>query len=121
MEFYYRDTDQDVLILRADGGLDSYKAQEVLSQLQRLMEAGARKLVVDCGALGYLSSVGITTLIRLHKRMAEEGGHVKLAAVQAPLVRLLEITRLNQVFHSCSSVDEAVEAFRAEQAGGRTA
>jgi anti-anti-sigma factor len=117
MEFYYRDTDRDVLILRADGGIDSHNAQEFLSQLQRLIESGARKLLVDCSRLGYISSFGITTLIRLHKRMAERGGHVKLAAVQSPLFRLLEITRLNQVFHTYPSVEEALKAFRDEAAG----
>jgi len=117
MEFYYRDTDRDVLILRADGGIDSHNAQEFLSQLQRLIEAGARKLLVDCSGLGYISSFGITTLIRLHKRMAERGGHVKLAAVQSPLFRLLEITRLNQVFHTYPSVEEALKAFREEATG----
>jgi anti-sigma B factor antagonist len=119
MEFYYRDTDRDVLILRADGGIDSHNAQEFLSHLQRLIEAGARKLLVDCSRLGYISSFGITTLIRLHKRMAERGGHVKLAAVQSPLFRLLEITRLNQVFHSYPSVEEALKSFREEEAAGK--
>lgn len=115
MEFYYRDTDRDVLILRADGGLDSHTVQVFLNELQRLIEAGARKLVVDCVALGYISSFGITALIRLHKRMSEHGGNVKLAAVQAPLFRLLEITRLNEVFHSYPSVEDAITAFRAEE------
>jgi anti-sigma B factor antagonist len=119
MEFYYRDTDRDVLILRADGGIDSHNAQEFLSQLQRLIEAGARKLLVDCSGLGYLSSFGITTLIRLHKRMAERGGHVKLAAVKSPLFRLLEITRLNEVFQTYPSVEAALQAFREDQAAGK--
>jgi anti-sigma B factor antagonist len=114
MEFYYRDTDRDVLILRADAGLDSYNVQAFLNELQRLIEGGARKLVVDCAALGYVSSFGITTFIRLHKRMAEHGGDVKLAAVQPPLFRLLEITRLNEVFHAYPSVEEAIKAFRTQ-------
>jgi anti-sigma B factor antagonist len=118
MEFYYRDTDRDVLILRADGGIDSYNIQEFLNELQRLIEAGAQNLVVDCSGLGYISSFGITTFIRLHKRMAERGGNVKLAAVRTPLFRLLEMTRLNQVFHSYPSVEDALNAFRAERAGG---
>jgi stage II sporulation protein AA (anti-sigma F factor antagonist) len=115
MEFYYRDTDKDILILRADGGLDSHNAQTFLNELQQLIEAGARRLVVDCVSLGYISSFGITTLIRIHKRLSEAGGNVKLAAVQAPLFRLLEITRLNEVFHAYPSVEEALKAFHAEE------
>ena len=114
MEFYYRDTDRDVLILRADGGLDSHNSDQFTSELQQLVEAGARKLVVDCAKLGYVSSVGIATLIRIHKRLAVHGGNVKLAAVGPPLFRLLDITRLNQVFHVYPSVEHAIAAFRSE-------
>jgi anti-sigma B factor antagonist len=114
MEFYFRDTDRDVLILRADGGLDSHNSDQFTTELQRLVDAGARKLVVDCSPLGYVSSVGIATLIRIHKRLADYGGNVKLAAVRPPLFRLLDITRLNQVFHIYPSVEQAIAAFRSE-------
>jgi anti-sigma B factor antagonist len=114
MEFYFRDTDRDVLILRADGGLDSHNSGQFVEELQRLVDAGARKLVVDCGKLGYISSVGIATLIRIHSRLADRGGNVKLAAVGPPLFRLLDITRLNQVFHVYPSVEQAIAAFRSE-------
>jgi anti-sigma B factor antagonist len=100
MEFYYHKTSPDVLVLSADASLDSYNVQVFLNELQRLIEANARKLVVDCAQIGYLSSIGITALIRVHKRMAERDGAVKLAAVRAPLGRLLEITRLDQVFEA---------------------
>ena len=115
MDFHYHDTDRDVLILRADASLDSYSVQVFLNELQRLIEANARKLVVDCAQVGYLSSIGITALIRVHKRMAERQGVVKLAAVQAPLARLLEITRLSQVFLTYATVEDAVRAFRTER------
>lgn len=112
MEFYYHEVYHDVLILRADGEIDSYKVQSFLNQLQRMLEAGARKLVVDCSNVGYVSSVGITAFIRVYKRMAEHDGQVKLASVQTPLVRLLEITKLNQVFETHPTVDDALRSFQ---------
>jgi anti-sigma B factor antagonist len=112
MEFYYHEVHRDVLILHADGEIDSYKVQSFLNQLQRMLEGGARKLVVDCTQIGYVSSVGITAFIRVYKRMAEHGGRVKLASVQTPLMRLLEITKLNQVFESYPTVDDALRAFQ---------
>jgi len=112
MEFYYHEVYRDVLILRADGEIDSYKVQSFLNQLQRMLEAGARKLVVDCSSVGYMSSVGITAFIRVYKRMAEHDGRVKLASVQMPLLRLLEITKLTQMFETYPTVDDALRAFR---------
>jgi anti-anti-sigma factor len=50
----------------------------------------------------------------LYKRIVEQGGHMKLVAVQAPLDRLLEITRLKQVFQVYPTLDDALRAFRTE-------
>ena len=114
MEFYYHETDRDVLILTADRELDSYVSTRLLDDLQRVIDGGARKLAIDCSQLGYVSSIGIASLIRLYKRVAEQGGHMKLVGVQAPLARLLEITRLKQVFEVYPTLDDALRAFRTE-------
>jgi anti-sigma B factor antagonist len=107
MMFHFDETHRDVLILEADNGIDSFDVQAGLDELVRLIEGGARWLIVDCSQLGYISSVGLTTLIRLHKRLTERGGVLKLAAVQPPLAKLLHITRLEQVFEMYPSVEDA--------------
>jgi anti-sigma B factor antagonist len=116
MEFHYHETDTDVLILIADGDLDSYVASDVADDLQRVIESGARKLVIDCSHLGYVSSIGIASIIRLYKKVIERGGHVKLVGVRGPLARLLEITRLNQIFQTHPTLEDALAAFRADEA-----
>jgi anti-sigma B factor antagonist len=112
VEFFYHDVDRDVLILKADGGIDSVNAEEVVAELTRLVESGIRKLVVDCSRLGYISSAGVAVLLRLHKRLWAAGGHAKVAAAQGPVFRLLELTKLAELFEIYPSVAEALEAFR---------
>lgn len=112
MEFHRDDVDGDVLILTADRTIDSFAGASVVDELLRAASGDARKIIVDCGALGYMSSVGLTTLVRLHKRVCERGGQVKLAKVAPPLVRLLAITRLQQVFPVYESIEAAREAFQ---------
>lgn len=92
MELYYHDTDRDVLILSADGGIDSTNADEFVTKLAKLVEAGARKLVIDCSRLVYISSYGIAVLVRLHKKLAERGGDVKLAALESRVARLIDLS-----------------------------
>ena len=43
-------------------------------------------------------------------------GDVKLVGVQGPLSRLLEITRLNQVFQTYPKLEDALAAFKTEEA-----
>jgi anti-sigma B factor antagonist len=75
------------------------------------VEAGARKLIVDCTKLSYVSSYGVGILIRLHKKLAEAGGEIKIAAVDSPIIKVLRLLRLDTVFEIYMNVREAREAF----------
>ncbi len=112
MELYYHGTDRDVVILSADGGIDSTNAEELVTELGKLVDAGSRKLVVDCSRLGFISSYGIAVLVRLHKKLAERGGDVKLAALESRVVRLIDLVGLERVFQIYPNVDAARNAFR---------
>ena len=56
MEFYYHDVDDDVLILNADGGLAAFTRDQFVGELEKAIDAGCRKLIVDCKRLTYISS-----------------------------------------------------------------
>ena len=108
MELYFHQVRGNVLILSADGGIDSTNAEELAGQLETLIQAGARNLIVDCSKLGFISSYGLAVLVRLHKRLARVGGDVRLAAVQSRVVELLELTRLARVLQIYPNVDDAI-------------
>ena len=112
MEFYYSDTDKDVLIIDADGGLNSENAHGFVDELGTLIESGQTKIVVDCSKLGYISSFGISVLVRLHAKLSKRGGDVKLACVKGILVELLTNLRLNTLFEIYPDVNRACLMFR---------
>lgn len=111
MEFYYDTVDHDVLVIKADGGIDSHNADQFLEQLGALIDAGVAKIVVDCTALRYISSYGIGVLVRLHKKLAQRGGQVRLAAVDSAIFKVLRLVRLEHIFHSYPTVEEARRSF----------
>ena len=111
MEFYYHANTKDVVILAADGGLNRETAGEFSDQLITLIEQGLTKIVVDCAALEHISTVGLSVLIRLHKRLSEHGGNVRLCNVGGMIPGLLSITKLDQLFSIHPGVDEAVASF----------
>lgn len=117
MEFYYHSVDKDVLILSADGGLNADNSDWFVGELEKLVQAGIRKLIVDCKKLRFISSYGVGVLIRLHNKLATHGGDVKLAAVDSGVMRLLEVVNLNRLLHIYANVDDAREAFRSEATG----
>ena len=52
-------------------------------------------------------------LVRLHKKLAERGGNVKLAALDTRVARLIELVGLRRIFEIYPNVDEARSAFGA--------
>ena len=115
MEFYYKDVEKDVLILSADGGLNADNADEFVRELETLVDSGIRKLVVDCSKLRYISSYGVSVLVRLRGKLAKRGGDAKLASVHNSIVRLLELSDLDKIFGIYANVDEALHAFSSER------
>ena len=111
MEFHYHDVDRDILIVSADGGLNASTADTFLGSLEALIESGARKVIVDCRQLHHISSSGLGLLLRLHSRLAERGGDVKLANVRGTIASLIAKTRLSDILQLYPGVDEARRAF----------
>jgi anti-anti-sigma factor len=112
MEFFADEIDRDVMILAADGGLNSDTAVDFVTSLEQLVEAGLTKLIVDCSRLTTISSYGLGVLIRLHKRLAERGGEVKLCGVKGVIPQVLQMTRLDKRFEIYPDVNRARLAFR---------
>jgi anti-anti-sigma factor len=115
MEFYYHGVDKEVLILSADGGLMAANAEQFVGELEKLVELGLRKLVVDCTRLTHISSYGVGILVSLHKTLARQGGDVKLASVPGLVARVIRLLRLESTFEIYPTVEAACSAFRSRE------
>ncbi len=115
MEFYYHDADSDVLVIKADGGLNGHNAGDFVDRIRQLVDAGLRKLIVDCEHLDYISSVGLAVLLRLHKKIAEHEGNLKLAHVKGMVPQVLQVTGLSRIFHLYPDIEQARLSFKEPQ------
>ncbi len=118
MEFYYDEIDNDVLIITADGGLNADTSEQFILSIEKLVDAGLKKMIVDCDKLDYISSSGLRVLVRLHNRMKRQGSDVKLASLKGALASVLQVTGLNKLFEIYPDVNRARLAFRPKAAGG---
>ena len=83
-----------------------------MQQIETLVDAGLRHLIIDCTRLTSISSYGLGVLIRLHKRMKTRGGDVKLCGVRGIIPQVLQVTKLDRMFQLYPDVDRARLAFR---------
>jgi anti-sigma B factor antagonist len=94
--------------------LDIEVAAEFRGMLLSLIDQGSRQLVVDLKDVTFIDSSGLGALVSALKTLkrGSGAGDVRLARVQPPVVSLLEIIRLNRVFTSYASVEQAVQSFQ---------
>ena len=116
MEFFSDEIDGDVLVLAADGGLNRQTSEQFIESIEKLIDAGLTKLIVDCERVDFISSYGLGVLVRLHRRMKRHGGDVKICNLRGVLVQVLEVTRLSTLLAIYPDLNQARLAFRGDPA-----
>jgi anti-sigma B factor antagonist len=106
---------EGVTVVRPSGErLDIEVAADFRAMLLSLIEQGHHRLVVDLSEVSFIDSSGLGALVSALKTLkrSDNGGDVRLARVQAPVLSLLEIIRLNRVFTTYPDVEKAVDSYR---------
>lgn len=89
--------------------IEETKIQDLAREFASLVEqVGARTLVVDLGAVGFLTSSSIGVLIAMLKRVRAHGGQMRLCCLQPEIRELFAITQIDRVFEIHATVDEAL-------------
>lgn len=95
-----------VSIVRLDGEMRGQN--DFAEQVFGLLDKPTPKIVFDLGALTYVNSAALGTLVATTARANTQGGRVILANPTPFVSGVLEATRLNAFFEMSDSVDEAV-------------
>lgn len=101
-------------VLNVAGEIDVYTAPQFKEAINQIINAGQKDLVVNMGQVTYMDSSGFGTLLSATKRLRPEGGSVNLVACNSAIDRMLRITRLNTVFGTYQTVEEAINTLKSE-------
>ncbi|MFD6279200.1 STAS domain-containing protein [Streptomyces sp. NPDC060209] len=85
-------------VLHLAGELDFSTAGELRRVVTALALTPGRRLVLDLEGLDFCDSSGITAFIVARNHAAAAGADIALAAVPGPILRVLRVTGLDQVF-----------------------
>ncbi|MEU4381460.1 STAS domain-containing protein [Micromonospora echinofusca] len=91
------DRDGGTTCLRLAGELDLSTAPELNAAIDRLIDAGERRLLVDLAELTFCDSTGIAAFVRGDNRVAADGGWLRLAGATGRVDRVLQVTGLAEV------------------------
>ena len=89
--------DADTQLLRARGELDLYAAPELKRRLASAIDAGKTRIVVDLTDAAFMDSTALGVLLGALKRLRVRDGALAIASEQPTILRILEVTGMNQV------------------------
>ena len=99
----------DVAIVRISGRVTLTEGTpEVDDVLQRLVQQGHVRIVLDLEEVPYIDSTALGSLLRTHATVSRRGGAMKLLKVKGHVRELLELTRLLNVFEAFDSEADAI-------------
>jgi anti-anti-sigma factor len=85
-------------ILRVSGELDLTGADLLETRIKELTEDPPEVVVIDLRKVAFLDSTGLRSLLLARARGSEEGWSLKLIRGPDPVHRVLELTRMDEVF-----------------------
>jgi anti-sigma B factor antagonist len=103
-----RTTPEGVVVLTLDGEFDLAAAPAVRERLAAALAAGAPAIVIDMAEVTFVDSSVLRELLRAESAQREDGVPLLLAALRAPVARLLELTQTNGLLTVVPTVDEAL-------------
>jgi anti-anti-sigma factor len=101
-----RNGSKALLILK--GEFDTFVRDAFLEEIQRLSEQGARWIVLDMLRVKFLSSSGVTALLRARAVVRDLGGELAIARLSQDVRQTLELLGMEAVFFVASEDDTTV-------------
>jgi anti-sigma B factor antagonist len=115
LEVRVRTLTPQVAAVELIGEADIYTTYLAKEAMLKLLEAGARHLVIDLKGADYLDSTALGLLVGMLKRVREREGSLRLVGPKARVRKVFEITRLDQVFPIFESEAEAIAGIAQEE------
>lgn len=100
-----------VVVVDVEGQLIVGNRQELKQKVLDEMEQGGKHFLVDFSRTGYIDSSGLGVLVSLSKKIREQGGELRLSALNDDLRTLFELTKLDTLFRIAATREEGLAGF----------
>ncbi len=98
----------DVVLLAVCGTVDAYSVNSFSMQVQRALASAVKKVVLNCSAVTYMSSVGIGAVVLLHRELAKQGGALQITGMQHRVYEVFHLLGFTSVLSFADEDETAV-------------
>jgi len=104
---------RDCPVLKIVGTLDASTAPTFRHDVEEMLSAGYKNLLLDLTLLDFMDSSGIGSLIYLHRSLHDQGGReLWVAGCNADVRNLLTVTQLDKQIRCFDSLAQALDTWK---------
>lgn len=110
MNFHIEDESykEDSIVIKLQGEVDLYAAPELKDHVNRAIESGKTKLVLDLSGATFIDSTTLGILVSGMKRLRPRGGMLAVLCPDPTMARIFDITGLNRMFSVHDNLEDAL-------------
>ena len=105
------DSAEGFAVISLEGAVDAHTAPQFESAVQSAIDAGQRRIVVDCEKLTYISSAGLGVFMGFIEEVRDEGGDIKICGLSEKVKQPFEILGCESLYDFCPDVEVAKSRF----------
>lgn len=110
MKYDIKERDSVTFVKLLDDRLIYESLDPIQQKFTDLVEAGARKIVLNMEDVTYLDSFAVGFIMDMYRRVTSAGGKFKLCGLQPRVKKVLSITRVDNVIDIFPDSDQAFKA-----------
>lgn len=100
-----------ITVVQPDGRIDTEAAEQLDQVLQAALASGSHRIVVDMSKVEYISSAGLRSLAAVLVKCRDEGGDMKLAALNERVARVFKIIGFDLLMSVTDTPESAISEF----------
>jgi len=107
-------------LVEFSGSVDPDTLEVFEGVMDKLADAGKRRIVFDFNKVKYINSTGMGMMVQFNDTLSEEGGGLVLMRIQPKVLLVVEMLGLQALFKIVSTEAEALQALAGAQVGPAT-
>jgi anti-sigma B factor antagonist len=96
------------MVLSVNGRVDTSTAPQLEQAINREIEGGNRKILLDFSAVSYISSGGLRVLLATAKKLKNPGDKFGLCSLSPEVLKILKLAGFTSIFSIYPSEGEAL-------------
>lgn len=94
--------------LSLNGRIDTATAPELEQAINRVIDGGQRKVLLDFAGISYISSGGLRVLLATAKKLKNPGDKFGICALSPEVLKILKLAGFTSIFSIYASEGEAL-------------